>query len=124
MSLMRRRAMMERTKDEWDIKLFPGDTGEIEAELITPPPTAKGFVIEADITVQYRGYVYDARNIVGLYTAQAYGAYFKKGITKLDRSTLFSDNDSVGNGNRMSIGGNRSLAERVNANYLYLKWIY
>ena len=125
MSLLRRRGMMEyRNKDEWDIKLFPDDTGEIQAEEVIPPQTAKGFIIEVDVTVRYKGYVYDARNIVGSFAVQAYGAYFATGITTLDRSSLFSDNDSVGNGNRMSVGGNRSLAERVNANYLYLKWIY
>ena len=125
MSLLRRREMMENQRqDEWDIKLFPDDTGEIQAELVTPPQTAKGFIIEVDVTVQYRGYVYDARNIVGVYTTQGYGAYYAKGITKLDRSTLFSENDSVGNGNRMSLGGKESLAERVSANYLYLKWVY
>ena len=116
--------MENKETDEWDIKLFPDDTGEIKAEAVSPPQTAKGFIIEVDVTVQYRGYVYDARNIVGSFTARAYGAYFSKGIIKLDRSTLFSDNDSVGNGNRMSVGGNHSLIERVNANYLYLKWIY
>ena len=117
--------MMEnKEKDEWDIKLFSDDTGEIKAEAVTPPQTAKGFVIEVDITVQYRGYVYDARNIVGLYVAGAYGAYINKGITKLDRSTLFSDNNAIGNGKTMSLGGNRSLTERVSANYLYLKWSY
>ena len=125
MSLLRRREMMEtKETDEWDIKLFPDDTGEIQAEAVTPPQTAKGFIVEVDITVQYTGYVYDARNIVGLYAAQGYGAYFAKGITKLDRSTLFSDNDSIGKGARMSLGGKKSLTERVSANYLYLKWIY
>lgn len=115
---------MDTKKDEWDIKLFPGDTGEIEAELITPPPAAKGFVIEVDVTVRHTGYVYDARDIVGLFTSQAYGSYYNEGITKSDRSTLFSDNNAIGNGKTMSIGGNRSLTERVSANYLYLKWSY
>ena len=116
--------MESQEKDEWDIKLFPDDTGEIQAEKALPPQTAKGFIIEVDVTVPYKGYVYDAREIVGSYRPQAYGAYFAKGTTTLDRSTLFSDNDSVGKGVSMSLGGNRSLTERVVANYLYLKWIY
>lgn len=116
--------MESQEKDEWDIKLFPDDTGEIQAEKALHPQTAKGFIIEVDVTVPYKGYVYDARDIVGLFTPQAYGAYFAYGITTLDRSTLFLDNDSVGKGIRFSIGGNRPLTERVNANYLYLKWTY
>lgn len=114
----------ESIKDEWNIKLFPSDTGEIEAELIRPPVNAIGFIIEVDITRAYAGYVYDARDIVGSYKPQAYGAYFNKGVTVLDRSNLFYDNDSVGKDATMSLGGNRSLTERVQANYLYLKWIY
>lgn len=116
--------MESQEKDEWDIKLFPDDTEEIQAEILIPPDTAKGFVIEVDVVRQYMGYVYDARNIVGSFTPQAYGAYFAHGITTLDRSTLFSDNNSVGKGVSMSLGGNLSLGERVVANYLYLKWVY
>lgn len=116
--------MESQEKDEWDIKLFPDDTGEIQAENALPPQTAKGFIIEVDVTARYVGYVYDARNIVGNFAPQAYGAYFAKGTTTLDRSTLFSDNDSVGKNIAMSLGGNRELEERVSANYLYLKWIY
>ena len=110
--------------DEWDIKIFPDNTGEIQAEMVIPPQTAKGFIIEVDITYSYRGYVYDARDIVGPFKPQAYEAYFGKGMTTLDRSTLFSDNNAIGNGKTMSLGGNRSLTERVSANYLYLKWSY
>lgn len=117
--------MENKEKDEWDIKLFSDDTGEIKAEAVTPPQTAKGFIIEVDITAEYRGYVYDARNIVGLYNIpQSYLANLPNGKQTVDRSTLFSDNDSVGKGMWMSVGGNRSLEERVSANYLYLKWIY
>lgn len=114
----------ENKKSEWDVKLYPDDTGEIQAESLIPPDTAKGFVIEVDVVIPYLGYVYDARNIVGNFASQAYGAYFSKGTTTLDRSTLFSDNDSVGKNIAMSLGGNRKLEERVIANYLYLKWIY
>lgn len=114
----------ESIKDEWDIKLFPSDTGEIEAELIRPPVNARGFIIEVDIIRAYVGYVYDARDIVGTYKSQSYGAYFNKGVTVSDRSNLFYDNDSVGKDATMSLGGNRNLTERVQANYLYLKWIY
>lgn len=116
--------MEGRNKDEWDIKLFPDDTGEIQAEKVIPPSNAKGFIIELDVTIQYTGYVYDARNIVGIFAPQAYGAYFAKGITTLDRSSLFFDNDSVGKNIAMSLGGNSGLVERVSANYLYLKWVY
>ena len=126
MSLMRRRAMMAGNgkKDEWDIKLYPDETGEIQAQMVLPPSTAKVFIIELDVTVKFRNYVYDARSIVPYNAPQSYLANLPNGKQTVDRSTLFSDNDSVGKGMRLSVGGNRSLEERVSANYLYLKWMY
>lgn len=111
-------------KDEWDIKLYPDETGEIQAQMVLPPSTAKGFIIELDVTVKFHNYVYDARSIVPYNAPQSYLANLPNGKQTVDRSTLFSDNDSVGKGMRLSVGGNRSLEERVSANYLYLKWIY
>lgn len=121
--MLRRRTIMQE-KDEWDIKLYPDDTGDIKAQKVVPPRTAKGFVIEIDVTKQFRNYVYDARSIVPYAAPNSYLANLARGKHTVDRRTLFSDNNSVGKGAELSIGANGILLERVGANYLYLKWTY
>lgn len=116
--------MMMQKNDEWDIKLYPDDTGDIKAQKVFPPRTAKGFVIEIDVTKQFRNYVYDARLIVPYEAKNAYISNLPRGKQTVDRSTLFLDNDSVGKGKELSVGANANLGERVGASYLYLKWTY
>lgn len=122
--MLRRRVMTQEEKDEWDKKLYPDETGEIQAQKVLPPSAAKGFVIEIDVTVQFHNYVYDARNIVPYNATMSYLANLPNGKQTVDRSTLFFDNDAVGKGVAMSLGSNGAMRERVSANYLYLKWVY
>lgn len=107
---------------QWDIVLYgnPNNQGAVDEFLVVPPSTATGFVIAVDITRQYKGYVYDAREIsvkLGYVNIQPFGYHF------IDKSTIFKDYGVMGTTKRLKLS-HSNFNDACHAKYLKLRWCY